>query len=942
MRQISRRQLLKSGAVAGVAGAVTLGTAWNAEAQDKDPNPNRLIATKDLLERHEEHQVSLSSGDVVVSFDLRYGTISSITRKSDPYALNYISNAKNTPEVDGNYVFRTGDLALTTWELLRSWQDDDPGVGGHFRSSGKWRSESTATSRDIRQVTHNNQSFSVSYLGRSTAADGLRDLDIKMSYHFDADGALLWDIGLTNTTDNVLEVGELGIPLRLNDDYAEFVALDSRQVYPQLEQKNEEEAYRSRTIIQQSMIHEQKVLVHHFIGGHSSYSLVLRPLGDSPFLLIHPTQDTAFECIYKEVPGTGLGEGGGRWAGPDILAIHSRATKNLRGWRHHSWVNGHTSLLLQSGEQKSYQMRFVFIPTYEAIRDEVANAGNLGIRIVPSMVVQEGRDVHVEVKSRGEIDRIELLSDGITIKSKEKASTATLLNCSFQGRGLKTLKLGYGNGRWTNLHFNCIESYDSLLKARSKFIVDREYYQNPEDPFHRNHMFLPFDYRKKCIILESEEAWEVGGSDEPGFAASVFLAEKNVYYPSVKEIAALENYVSECLFRYIQDPQTYVVRASLFWLKRLPSSPWSEWSKARSEATYRTYNYVHPANIYYALYKIGTRYGLLTHRTAEEYLRMSYHTCIKWFQTGPWRDVGLMEGSNAIYILDDIKKIGWKIEHDTLREAMAQCSAVFSEQPYPYGSELLVDQTAHEQVYFFTRYFEDKEKNAKTVQVLKALRGGNQPIWFNYGNDKRRDITCWYSASLNGLALLKSFEVSGDQDALAKGYGGVTSVMANVTSDGMGFNYYDCRAGVLDHEPPITWEGGCGLWGFLQAIKAYVVKDPTFGLIGYGCDVKSMPEKTTVIPYDGLRKRVFFAEDKIEVEALAGEITEVSLSRTNRISLAMADSTGLVKQAILRVYGLPDGKYHITGGRESHDAQSLAGVLDFRTTMVRNIEVVQA
>jgi hypothetical protein len=87
---------------------------------------------------------------------------------------------------------------------------------------------------------------------------------------------------------------------------------------------------------------------------------------------------------------------------------------------------------------------------------------------------------------------------------------------------------------------------------------------------------------------------------------------------------------------------------------------------------------------------------------------------------------------------------------------------------------------------------------------------------------------------------------------------------------------------------------------------------------------------------------VFFAEDKIEVEALAGEITEVSLSRTNRISLAMADSTGLVKQAILRVYGLPDGKYHITGGHESHDAQSLAGVLDFRTTMVRNIEVIQA
>jgi len=941
MRRISRRQLLKTGAVAGVAGAVTLSTPWNANAQDKE-HPAERFATKDLLERHEEHQVSLASDNVIVSFDLRYGTISSITRKSDPYALNYISNAKNTPEVDGNYVFRTGDLVLTTWELLRSWQDDDPGAGGQFRSSGNWRSESTSTSPDIRQVKHDDHSFNVSYVGRSTVGNGIRDVDVEMTYHFDRDGALLWDISLTNATGDVLEVGELGIPLRLNDDYAEFVGMDLKDTNPQFEQENQVEAYRYRTIIQQSMIHEQKVLVHHFIGGHSSYSLVLRPLGDPPFLLIHPTQDTAFECIYKEVQGTGLGEGGERWAGPDILAIHSRATKNLRGWRHNSWVNGHSSLLLQPGEQRSYQMRFVFIPTYEAIRDEIAKTGNLGIRIVPSMVVQEGRDVHVEVKSRSALDQIELLSDGITIKSKEKTSTATLLNCSFKGRGLKTLKLRYGNKRWTNLHFNCIESYDSLLKARSQFIVDREYYQNSDDSFHRNHMFLPFDYRKKCIILESEEAWEVGGSDEPGFSASLFLAEKNVYYPSVKEIAVLENYVSECLFKYIQDPKTYAVRASLFWLKRVPSSPWSEWSKARSEATWRTYNYVHPANIYYALYKIGSRYGLLTHKTAEEYLRMSYHTCIKWFQTGPWRDVGLMEGSNAIYILEDIKKIGWKLEYETLREAMRKCSAVFSEQPYPYGSELLVDQTAHEQVYFFTQYFDDKQKNAKTVQVLKALRGGNQPIWFHYGNDKRREITCWYSASLNGLALLKSFEDSGDQDALAKGYGGVTSVMANVTSDGMGFNYYDCRAGVLDHEPPITWEGGCGLWGFLQAIKAYVVKDPTFGLVGYGCDVKSTPEKDTVIPYDGLRKRVVFAEQKIQVEALTGEIVEVSLSRSNRISLAMADSTGLAKQAILRVDGLPDGKYHIKSDHESLDARSAAGMLEFRTGMGQNIQVTKA
>jgi len=930
MTQLSRRKLLKSAGAASVAGAVVLGSNWKANAQTAQDTAEQLPSTKKVLERHEDYQVFLSSGDVVVGFDKRYGTISSITRKSDPYSLNYISNAKNTPAEDGQYGLKTGDLALTTWELLRSWEDDDRGPGSPFRSSGNWRTESTANSRDTRKISFDSKSFQVAYAGRSSVADGIRDLDIKMNFQFE-DEALIWDIALKNTTEKVLEIGELGIPLRLNDDYAEFVGLDSSQFFHDRERESEVEAYRTRTKIQQSLIHEQKILVHHFVAGHSSYSLVQRPLGDPPFLLIHPTQDTSFECLYKEPHGAGLGEGGERWAGPDILAIHSRATRDLRRWRHNDWVNGHTSLLLEPGQEKSYQLRFVFIPSYEAIRDQVAKAGNLGIRLLPSMVLQEGQDVHIELKSPHEIDRIETWSDNTTIKENKKIANGTVLTCSFRGRGLKTLKLFYNKGRWTNLHFNCIENYDFLLKARANFIVDREYYQNPDDPFHRNHMFLPFDYRKGRIILESTEAWEVGGSDEPGFAASVFLAEKNVYFPSVKEIDALETYVSECLFKYIQDPQTYSVRASLFYIERRPSSPWSEWSKKRSEMTYRTYNYVHPANIYHALYRIGTRYALLKQRTAQEYLRMSYHTCVKWFQTGPWKDVGLMEGSNSIAILEDIKKQGWNDEYNALRKAMADCSQVFSDQPYPYGSELLIDQTAHEQVYFFTRYFGDKAKNAKTVQVLKALRGGNQPMWFYYGNDKRREITCWYSASLNGLALLKSFEDSGDQDALAKGYGGVTSVMSNVTADGMGFNYYDCRAGVLDHEAPITWEGGCGLWGFLQAIKSYVVKDPTFGLVGYGCEVKRASETTTVIPHDGLRKRVFFDEQKIYIEALSGEISELSLwDSRKRLSMLIIDTTGIVKQSMLKISGLPEGKYRIKQGRQDQTVESTGGIVEFK------------
>ena len=418
------------------------------------------------------------------------------------------------------------------------------------------------------------------------------------------------------------------------------------------------------------------------------------------------------------------------------------------------------------------------------------------------------------------------MSDNIEVKEKKRDADKVLLTLSFKGRGQKSLKLNYGENRWTNLHFYCIEDIEGLLNARGRFIVDRQFYNNPQDPYHRHHCFLPFDHRIGSIFLDSDEVWEVGGSDESGFSESLFLAEKNVYLPSKKEVETLETYVADCLFKYIQNPETYEVRASLYWKDRYPSNGWGAWTKERSEATFRSYNYVHPANIYHALYRIGKSYGLLTRKTPDEYLRMSYRTCMKWFATGPWRHVGLMEGSNAINILHDIQKEGWKEEHDNLRRQMSECNDEFLRDPYPYSSELVIDQTAHEQVYFFTRFFGNQAKNEKTIQVLKALRGGNQPVWFRYGNDKRRDVCCWYNASLNGLALLKAYEDHGDPDALIKGYAGVMSVMANVLPDGMGYNFFMCTPGIYDHEPPRTFESGSGLWGFSEVFQVVCRERP--------------------------------------------------------------------------------------------------------------------
>jgi hypothetical protein len=817
-KQITRRDLLQN---AGIMGATTLFAAASGKAQ---PGAEALIQTAQTgqpetlspqvafrapLAPSPDDLAELTSGDMIVTFDRRYGSIYSITRKGDSFGTNFIGNEQNTPGVDASNSRWAGDLVTSVWNIT----DTDPNhhnwsPRAEFTLVGNWRPELTGRSGDIRRVSFDAGTFSVEYDGASKNENGIRSFSLAMRFHGGGDGSLLWDIELRNITGRVLEIGELGFPLMVNDHQGEYY-VDPKTGRPFSADDTEHplripadyfSVYHEQYPRFQKLYHEQKVISHNFVGGHSSYVLIQRPLGDAPFLLLQSTQNAAFERVYRDL--SSFGDHAYWWDGPNILAVHSWATSSVRNWFKNPWINGHTSLVLQPEEKWSCQLRLIFVNSYDAIRDEICKAGNLGIRILPAMVVQENTNAYVELKSNSEIDGIEFLSDNITVKERKRRGNKTLLTMSFKGRGQKSLKFHYG-GRWTNVHFYCIEDVAQLLKARGRFIVEREFYENPEDPYHRNHMFLPFDHRNGSTFRDSDEVSEVGGSDaEFGFSEPLFLAEKNVCYPSPKEVAALETYIVDCLFKYIQDPETFAVRASLYWKLRSPSSPWSHWTEERSKESYREYNYAHVANIYHALYQIGKRYGLLARKSPQEYLKMAYNTSMQMFQTDPWEHVGVMGGANSLNIMEDLGKEGLEEERGTLLEEIRKCNEVFLQDPYPYASEYPADTTAQEQVYFFTRHFGNTDKNFKTLQIIRALRGGNQPVWFQFGNDNKGDLTCWYTESTNGWALLRGFEDTGDMDALIKGFAGVMSVGVNLLADGMCFAHFISTPGVFDFTPP--------------------------------------------------------------------------------------------------------------------------------------------
>ena len=101
------------------------------------------------------------------------------------------------------------------------------------------------------------------------------------------------------------------------------------------------------------------------------------------------------------------------------------------------------------------------------------------------MVVPETLPAYVELRSKDppheDLRRVHRPSPSSPAK---RVGDKELLAITFQGRGQKSIRLEYGNKRWTNLHFYCVEDVAERLKARGKFIIEHEFYDNPSDPYH--------------------------------------------------------------------------------------------------------------------------------------------------------------------------------------------------------------------------------------------------------------------------------------------------------------------------------------------------------------------------------------------------------------------------------------------------------------------------
>lgn len=811
------------------------------------------------------NQISLQSQNFLAGFDPEKGTLRTLRMTGDELGTEFIGSEAN---ISYPSILKSGQR-LGDWKIVL-WDKD----------ADSWKEELTSRSGDIRRVHEDENAVTVSYRGRSSAPGGISDFELEQ--RFEVDGEVMrWTAKLTNPKDVPVEFGEVSLPFLTNTDFNGIFT---------------DEKYRDKENwhgVKQRLWHEQRVQQHLCITGNSSYASLQRPKGDYPGLLFQVADDTALEVAYQMDPGIG-DQFSIVFEGPYYLSLYSWAAVSRGGWNaagesNRYWFNGNTSLVLGPGMSKEFHFVFSRIDREADIARRLYQYGQAAVDVQPGMVAPCGEEVNLRVRAKDAVHLVPA-ANNLNIDFVKREEDDSYYRLSFSQSGQKEIQIHHG-GKRTNLFFYAIENPGVLLRRHADFVATRQYYENKEDPFGRHHGFLPYDDRLDTLFVRGSESWQVGCMDEYCMPPAMFLAEKNTYIPNEKEVDVLEGFVDDCLFRHLQDPETFLIRRGLYYETINDSDrDSSKWSRERAESTERSFNYPLVFSFYYSMYKIGKKYGITKRHTALEYLDRAFRTAMVGYEVGRNKFNGAPAGATVVPLLDDLKEE----RPEQFRQLYGRVRRIAEENAassYPYGSELYVDQTCHNQYHAMMEYFGFRDKMEEIYRVTYALRGGLQPVWFQYGNEKRGNVCCWYGTPQNTRVLYKGFEETGDQRMAKLGYSGLFSFLTCLRISGAAhgwFLWWPDRTG----NDLRSLDTDLGMYNYLYAAKSYLVEDGVFGLVGYGCRVDSADGRVTMTPYDGIGARLYAAPYGIDIEAAAGRVESVSFEPENRQCVIRLSAAG--------------------------------------------------
>lgn len=335
------------------------------------------------------------------------------------------------------------------------------------------------------------------------------------------------------------------------------------------------------------------------------------------------------------------------------------------------------------------------------------------------------------------------------------------------------------------------------------------------------------------------------------------------------------------------------------------------------EHVWRSYDYPHVVMLYFHMYEIAKKYPTLSKyldapgylerawQTARAFFTYPYEIYPSYYETYKW---GLYNELVVLELADALDQEGMPDKASWLRGEWEKKVKYFVyDDKYPFRSEYAFDRTAFESTYAFAKYgaTHDMQPDKNLWWDIKHKK------WYSHPSVRREDsrafmerqlaaglcVRGWLEANFNqlgadpGLSYMAAMGGWGildygihfadePSDWLQLGYASYLSswCLMNTGRADTNYGYWfpgkqnDGAAGwqFMSQKHGRAWMGtdvlrgpwhydgeiDLGFGGALRTAATVVTDDPIFGWIAYGGVLQEAGDKLSVIPRDGLRRRL--------------------------------------------------------------------------------------
>jgi hypothetical protein len=780
-------------------------------------------------------------------------------------------------------------------------------------NAGEWKGFSTAVNRTpVTALPASGQVLAAADLTPTLPADC--PLQITRSWGIE-NGKLVLRFELKNKTAEPIQIGALGIPMIFNN------VINNRSL---------------------DQAHTLCSFYDPYIGQDAGYLQVTRLNGHGPTLVVVPEGKTPFEAYNPILSRRGPAGGavpiftdptprGTTFEGFFDWMAHSQAYAENE-WKQATPWNPPTSATLAPGTARTYGVRFLVSDEIRNIEKTLAANGRPVAVGIPGYVLPMDVDGRLFLKHTRGIKSIEVEPKGAIAVTAAKATPGGWKAYALQGKawGRSRMVITYDDGQVQSIQYFVIKPQAVAVKDMGQFLMTKQWYVDPTDPFKRSPSVMSYDRELDKIVMQDSRVWIAGLGDEGGSGAWLTAILKQLGQPDKGEIEKYQQFIDNVVWgglQYKDGPRQFGVRKSLFYYQpdQLPPNfyrtdlnwgSWTSWNKAASEIVDRSFNYPHVAALHWVMYRLArNNNGYVTNHPWDWYLTNAYQTAIAMTKyAAGYARFGQMEGDVFVQILLDLKREGMNQQAADLEAKMKARADRWRNQAYPFGSEMPWDSTGQEEVYAWTKYFGDTVKSEVSLNAILGYmptvphwgyNGSARRYWdFQYAGKITRieRQLHHYGSGINAIPVLSEYRSHPDDVYLLRvGYGGTMGAITNIDQEGFASAAFHSFPDTLKFDP-YSGDYGPNFFGHSFNTATYVVKDPEFGWQAFGGNIKTNGNTISVTPLDSFRMRVYVASAGLWLTLDAGQFESVEIdTKTGAIRVGLAAATQFTPVGRMRV-----------------------------------------